>query len=147
MTDQTRRAVLKTLAYGTVLSTGVVSSLAFAGATKPSDALVNNKVGSALSNTGLSDVSGITIFQQGSGLDQSVSLMNLTDEAIYLHQMAPVSVENVDGSSRIKINTVKHSGVVLGAGERVSFQLSNQVAELASISSEHPAFNGSVLSC
>ena len=147
MTDQTRRAVLKTLAYGTVLSTGVASSLAFAGATKPSDASFNNTPDSSLNRSGLTDSSGITIFQQGAGYEQTVTLMNLSDKPVCLHQMAPISIENINGSSRIKVNTVKQSDVILEAGQRISFQLSNPSPELASIASEHPAFNGSVLSC
>ena len=145
MTDQARRSLLKTLAYGTVLSTGVASSFAFAESISPADKTKISTTLNSASDAKLLSASGVTIFQQGSGLDQSVSLMNLTREPIYLHQMAPVSVENIDGSSQIKVNTVEHSGVVLEAGQRVSFDLSHQSAELASISSEHAAFNGSIL--
>ncbi|MEE9445745.1 MAG: hypothetical protein V3V19_08785 [Cocleimonas sp.] len=147
MTDKTRRSILKTLAYGAALSTGVASSLAFASNVKPTDISQKIEAPNTAKNVAQSTLSGVTIYQQGTGLDQSVSLMNLTDEDIYLHQMAPISVESVDGSSRIKVNTVsQQSGIVLEAGQRVSFELSNQASELASISSEHPAFNGSILS-
>ncbi len=147
MTDQARRKVLKTLAYGAVLSTGVVSTAVMASSTQDvSGGLKATGVTQAAS--GISNVSGVTIFQQGSGTEQSVTLMNLTNEPIYLHQLAPISVENVRGSQRIKVNSVSsNSGLVLAAGRRVSFELSTPSVDLASMSSEHSAFNGSVMSC
>jgi len=145
MTDQARRKVLKTLAYGAVLSTGVASTVALASSTQhASSTLSTNGVKQSVSS--LTDHSGITIFQQGSGAEQSVALMNLTDKPIYLHELAPISVENISGSQRIKVNTASStSGLVLEAGQRVSFELSAPSPELASISSEHAGFNGSVL--
>lgn len=145
MTDQARRKVLKTLAYGAVLSTGVASTVVMASSTQHAISVSStNDVTQAVS--GLSDSSGVTIFQQGSGTEQSVALMNLTDKPIYLHELAPISVENIDGSQRVKVNTASStSGLVLKAGQRVSFELSAPSPELASISSEHAGFNGSVL--
>jgi hypothetical protein len=147
MTDQSRRTLLKTLGYGSILSTGLVSSLALASGVSSADNLAKSTVQTIENLSDVSSLSDVTIFQQGTGLDQSVSLMNLTDEPVYLHQMAPISVENIDGSSRIKVNTVSQSNIVLAPRQRVSFELSNQSPELANISSEHPAFNGSILSC
>lgn len=145
MTDQARRKVLKKLAYGAILSTGVSSPVALASSTLlETSTSSTNSAKQAVS--GVTEHSGITIFQQGSGVEQSVALMNLTDKPIYLHELAPISVENISGSQRIKVNTVSStSGLVLEAGQRISFELSVPSPELANISSEHAGFNGSVL--
>ena len=147
MTDQARRTVLKTLAYGAVLSTGVASTVAMASSPQTTTNVLKAKQENQ-AVTGLSDSSGVTIFQQGSGAQQSVALMNLSDEAVYLHELAPISVENINGSQRIKVNTVssKH-GIVLEAGQRVSFDLFTPSSNVVSMSSEHSGFNGSVMTC
>ena len=147
MTDQARRTVLKSLAYGAVLSTGVASTVAIASS--PQTKLdISNSINKGLPASGLSDSSGITIFQQGSGNQQNVALMNLSDKAVYLHELAPISVENINGSQRIKVNTTSsESSLVLEAGQRVSFDLFTPSANLVNMSSEHSGFNGSVMSC
>ena len=144
MINQSRRTLLKSLAYGTVLATGVTSSAAWAmGQTKVTK-------GSALPTC------DISILQVQSNGKEIVSIMNFTDKVVTLDEITPVGLEHINGSLRVKLNSVKEGAIAIQPGERFTFEVEaisanlitekdpipNVLAGHLKISSEHPAFNG-----
>ncbi|RTZ66690.1 MAG: hypothetical protein DSZ29_02425 [Aquificaceae bacterium] len=128
MIDQTRRKLLKTIAYGTALSATVASSASIAFTT--SENIVNDAI------------PAINIFQQQSDGKEIVSLMNLSNEAIILDKNTPVSLKNINNSLMVSLNAANEStGITVEAGERFAFEVET-VANYAKLSSDHAAFNG-----
>jgi len=144
MINQSRRTLLKSLAYGTVLAAGATSSAAWA--------LSQTKVtkGSALPTC------DISILQVQSNEKEIVSIMNFTDNVVTLDEITPVGLEHINGSLRVKLNSVKDGAIAIQPGERFTFEVEaisanlitekdpipNVLAGHLKISSEHPAFNG-----
>jgi len=151
MMNQTRRTLLKSLAYGSALSLGGLSSTVMA-LKQPTSHIQN--VGSALPSC------DITIFQHQTLSKEIVTIMNLTDDNITLDSITPVNLEHINGSIRVKLNHIPEGTLSIAAGERLSFEveaistaLSNQanaphipnvLAGQLKITSDHPAFNGFV---
>jgi hypothetical protein len=148
MINQSRRTLLKGIGYGiTTVAAGVGSSAAMAAFKKPTATV--NTVSSALPTC------DITIYQQQSSGKEVVSLMNLTDQPITLDKITPVGLEHVNGSLVVKVNKVS-DGMIIEAGERLSFEVEaisanliqdsspvpNVLAGHLKIQSNHPSFNG-----
>ncbi len=147
MTNQSRRTLLKGLAYGIALTASGASTAAIA-------LTPNNKQKCALPTC------DITIYHQQTSSKEIVSLMNLSGEAITLDGIKPVGLTHINGSIIIKLNHVSDGKITLAAGERLSFEIEalstadqtvsqtgdllipNVVAGHVKITSDHPAFNG-----
>ncbi len=148
MINQSRRNLLKGIGYGiTTVAAGLSSTAAMATFSKSVTEV--DRTASALPTC------DITIYQQQTRGKEIVSLMNLTDESITLDKITPVGLEHVNGSLVVKVNKV-NNGVVIKAGERLSFEVEaisanliqdsspipNVLAGHLKIQSDHPAFNG-----
>ena len=147
MINQSRRTLLKSLAYGAVLATGATvatSSTAWAlGQTKTT--------GESVLPT-----CDISILQTQSNEKEIVSIMNFTDNVVTLDEITPVGLEHINGSLRVKLNSVKDGAIAIQPGERFTFEVEaisanlitekdpipNVLAGHLKISSEHSAFNG-----
>ena len=148
MINQSRRTLLKGLGYGVATVTaGLGSSAAMATLSKPA-----SKAESMASALPTCD---ITIYQQQTSGKEIVSLMNLSDKPVTLDKVTPVGLEHVNGSLVVKVNKVS-DGVVIEAGERLSFEVEaisanlledsapipNVLAGHLKLQSSHPSFNG-----
>ncbi len=148
MINQSRRNLLKGIAYGSALSVGGLSTAAMA--------LSGTNKTKKTSGTAL-PTCDITIFQQQTSGKEIVSLMNLTDKTITLDSIRPVNLEHVNGSLSVKVNNLPGGTLSIAAGERLSFdveatstiqtdenslQIPNVLAGHLRIKSNHPAFNG-----
>ena len=150
MINQTRRTLLKSLAYGSALSFGGLSSTVMA---LKQPASHTSTPGNALPSC------DITIFQHQTQGKETVTLMNLTDDKITLDSITPVNLEHINGSIRVKLNNIPEGTLSIAAGERLSFEvvaistaanqakaphIPNVLAGQLKITSDHPAFNGYV---
>ena len=147
MINQSRRSLLKGMAYGTAaLATGGVSAIA-----ATADRGFDQSLQLALPSC------DITIYQQQTVGKEMVSLMNLTDQVVRLDSIKPVGLEHINGSLVVKLNNVADGSLVLQPGERLAFEVEatsyakddglgipNVLAGYVNISSDHPAFNGKI---
>lgn len=152
MIDQTRRKLVKGLAYGLALSSSAVSATSFA--------LDDTSTGKKTVTPHASSLPtcDITIFQQQSSGKETVSLMNLTGKSVTLDEITPVGLEHINGSLVVRLNPMETGSVVLKPGARLSFDIEafsrstaqsnpivpNVLAGHVRIKSNHPAFNGKI---
>lgn len=147
-----RRNLLKTIAYGSVISVGGGLSSVASALSSVEKKAVKKTAGSALPTC------DITIMQQQSFNKEIVSLMNHTSQTVTLDSITPVGLEHVNGSLVIRLNKVPNGKLSVAPGERLSFDIEatsstsstlkdnlpipNVLAGHLQIKSEHPAFNG-----
>ena len=153
MINQSRRTVLKGLAYGmaAVATGGAASTVMAATATTASDAAINQSLQFVLPSC------DITIYLQQTVGKEIVSLMNLTDQPVTLDNIKPVGLEHINGSLVVKLNNVPDGKLVIQPGERLAFEVEattqaveddlivpNVLVGYVNITSDHPAFNGKI---
>ena len=148
-----RRNLLKTLAYGSVISVGGGLSTVASALSSIEKKAVTKTAGSALPTC------DISIMRQQSFNKEIVSLMNHTSQTVTLDSITPVGLEHVNGSLIVKLNKVPNGKLSIAPGERLSFDIEatssnssstlkdrlpipNVLAGHLNIKSEHPAFNG-----
>lgn len=150
MFNQSRRTLLKGMAYGSALSVGGLSSVAYALSSKKAAFANINTPGCALPTC------DISIMQRQTFGKEIVTLVNHTNDVVTLDSITPVGLEHVNGSLMVKINKVADGALSIKPGERLSFEVEaisanlfnevvpvpNVLAGHLKISSDHAAFNG-----
>jgi len=107
MFNQSRRKLLKTLAYGSALATGGLSS-----------AVLANNVASKMASAN----------------KKSVTLFNQSDKTVTLDANQPVTLQNVNGWAVVNINKQNENkamaAVKLAPGEKAAFRIDAQASLL-----------------
>ena len=155
MTSQSRRKFLKSISYGGILA---VSGLATASnAFSTSEGKGKADLASAFSTGIYNNQNGMTIIQQQLAEKEVVTLMNNTDRTINLDGEQPISLERVNGSLMVKVNTTHHDEGAIAVLPSVRFTIDieevsaniinnsslvkNVMQNHAMISSDHSLFN------
>ncbi len=112
MTSLPRRTILKSIAYGSALSVGGLSAVAFAN----------------------SDISETNNTIEKEAL-QTITLFNQSDKTIVLDASQPVSIEQVNSWVVVKINKASENQNVqqtlsLASGQRLPFTIDSELAPL-----------------
>jgi hypothetical protein len=150
MFNQSRRTLLKGMAYGSALSVGGLSSVAYALSSSKNTLAKINTPGCALPTC------DISIMQRQTFGKEIVTLVNHTNDVVTLDSITPVGLEHVNGSLMVKVNKVDDGVLSIQAGERLTFEVEaisanffnevvpvpNVLAGHLKISSDHAAFNG-----
>jgi len=113
MLDQSRRKLLKGIAYGSALSVGGLSTAAFAGSVTPN-----------------------------SGVDkETVTLFNQSDKTINLDASKPVSLEQVNGWVVVNINKVDAQStektISLAPGQQHAFAVDAVLAPMLGVTGDY----------
>jgi len=159
--NKSRRTFIKGAAYTSLLATGGISGLAFAGSDKNSEKLIAQ---SAISDGSALPTCDISIPQNQMIGTETVSLNNDTNRDVTINTISSMGMQHTNQLLAVKVNKLgKHAGkgsVTLAPGEQLSFVVAavscddcgnannenlfipNVLAGKLNVSSDHPAFNG-----